>query len=195
MTGDCPTSEELIAHLETGRLPEEIELHAATPCHSCQERIPRLRRLLRLLQELPLEEVSEERLRRASKVALRDGVESSPVKRWVAELLTPSPGLAAPAMRGPATGHQELYRAGSFEIALARLPNGALVGQVFPLQEETELMPGECVLHGDERSAWASLTPGGEFRFVDVAPGAYTLVIETGEHCLVLRDVILGEPE
>ena len=105
----------------------------------------------------------------------------------------------APALRdgGPIDRHL-LFEAGPFEVDLAFVEGGALVGQV--LAEEEASAAGEpsgledavCVLLGDGDARESALHTNGDFRFERVEPGRYALFVEAREVRVVVPEIDLS---
>lgn len=183
---DCPSFETILAAAESA--PDaELARHLAAGCSSCADRLATARTLLRVLAADPLEDVPAELHRRA--VALGEGRDSlgERIREWVASFVAP-PAAAVPAFRGSAAPMQRLYRAGPFEVDLALLSDGVLVGQL--TGEEDDLPAGGyVVLYGDGRADTSSLSEDGEFRFEGVAPGPHVLVVRSGDASVVVPDL------
>jgi hypothetical protein len=125
----------------------------------------------------------------------RGGRVAGRVRSFLARILRDTRGVErlAPLLRGegPAERHL-LFSAGPFEVDLALIDSGALVGQVHAKDGDTEaLKQGVCVLYTAEEAREAALDKDGDFQFLGVAPGAYDLVLETPKLRLFLPDVDL----
>ena len=90
------------------------------------------------------------------------------------------------AAAAPAT-----YEAGPFELDVLRSATGALVGELLATDDE-RLAGGTCTLFGQELVRSTMLTEHGHFRFEDVPPGTYRLVLELeGQGSIVVSDLSL----
>ncbi len=122
------------------------------------------------------------------------------VRELIAKKLvdTASFGLA-PALRGSEEGgpvdRHLLYAADSFEVDLAVVEGGSLVGQVLADDGEGPHLSGAvCVLVGENAARETDVRNNGDFRFEDVRPGRYALFVESTELRLVVPELDLTSP-
>ena len=166
-------------------------------CPNCVRRERLARSVLKALGREPLPKAP--RPWRARAVQLAGASEPgllSRAKGFLAHLIRDAGGEQelVPALRGegPADRHL-LFEAGPFEVDLALIDSGALVGQVHTAGgDPQELEDGVCVLYSDDDTREAPLDADGDFHFASVRPGAYDLVLETPRVRLLLPDVDLS---
>jgi hypothetical protein len=186
----CPSPETLIAFAESSE-DAEVAAHVAL-CAACARALDAARDLLGLLAEARLPAVSE-RLARA--VRELPGRLERPRPTLLGRLLERDP-QAALAFRGPAASaaRHRLYRAGAYDVDLALLDGGALVGHVLPDDDRAEALAGAtCVLYSDEGTRSAPLDADGEFRIAALASLRFDLVVETPSATLVLAGLCFDE--
>jgi hypothetical protein len=191
---ECPATEVLIQYRESGELPAELRSHVEHECRACTESVARVDRLLRALGDARFEEPSQQLMRRAAAIGGSQGGLVSGLREWVGSLVGGDQRGLVPAFRGPdAASDHLLYVVDRFEVDLCLLPNGSLVGQVLPLDEDADPpQDGDVYLYSPDGVHHGSLAEDGELRIADVAPGRYTLILETGDARLVLPEVTLG---
>lgn len=212
----CPSLDELLEsfHPPTGgptarpvgqrpALDERIREHLATGCPACARRVRQIEALAAgplppvppvarktALRALARRLAADERARR------RGAGAAGGVLDLVARLVFDSLGQApAVALRGNAAPLCHLlYEAGPFEVDVALLRNGSLVGQLVEPEGGTagrsDVPAGaarddwsltECKLVGEDRHLFTGLEETGEFRFQGVGPGQYELLVESVE--------------
>lgn len=174
-------------------VPPELEQHLRGPCRTCRERATRYEGFLEALADARPEPVPEAWIRRASRLERGRDRALGRLALIVAELL--SPARPVPAFRSGAPGRVVQFHGEGFDIDLAILRSGALLGHVVPgAEREERLESGECTLYGPHDARWTSFGADGEFRFEHVEPGDYSLVVESGEVCIVVPEVALEAP-
>jgi len=186
----CFSFEELLAGCEVRELPEPIRRHVSGEnCPSCSRRLRLVQRMLALLPGLALEPVPARVLSAALGVP---GRERRPLRYLLR--LVPRTLEALPALRSSAPSQRLLYRAEPYELDLALLDEGVLLGEVFsgsdtpgaPLEEP---LPGSASLYGAEGVQHAELDRDGCFRLPGVRPGAHVLVVDRAATQLVVPDL------
>jgi hypothetical protein len=188
---NIPSNAELLRQCLEGTLEPEWQAEAqkSTPL---AERIRATLAFAELLAETPLEAPPKN----VHRAALAAGKGDSPLKRaqvWIASLFTPTADLQ-PAFRGSAAAPQ-LFHAGPFEVDVLRTATGAVVGELAPSEPDDETpATGLCCLFGEECTRTASLDEG-EFRFEDVEPGSYRLVIELNPGEASAASIVVPELE
>ncbi len=182
---------------------EAARAHLNAGCPACASRLRVVRAMLGALDAGPLPEVPA--ALRARAVALapepagRGGGTREPgrIQRFLGKLLLDAGSGATPALslRGEGLAERHLlFRAGPFEVDLAHLEGGALVGQVLPEDETApSLRDGVCILYGGPAPRQTPLDENGDFHFENVGAASYDLVLEADELRLVVPDVHLGE--
>ena len=200
MNQSCPSFVEHFRRLELD--PDDaskpaVESHIAANCPDCIRRERLARSVLKALAQEPPPEPPRAWRARAVELAAA----SAPIgllgraKGFLARLIRDAgaPELV-PALRGegPAQRHL-LFEAGPFEVDLALIDSGALVGQVHAAGgDPQELEDGVCVLYSADDTREAPLDSDGDFHFASVQPGAYDLVLETPRVRLLFPDVDLS---
>ncbi len=123
------------------------------------------------------------------------------LRRVVAMLLTPQPGLAYAGLRGAAEATTKTYRAGDLTISLsasleARRGSRSLGGLVLREGAAPESIAGAPVqLIGEATGTHSSRVDDlGSFAFPDLAPGSYRLELRLGDRLVVVEDIPVGSP-
>lgn len=209
----CPTFDDLLAAREASpaRSLDAVREHLATGCPRCVRRNQLLAAVEATLGAAPLDAVPAElHLRaldlgrnlgsapRATPAASGAGIRGR-VRSFVGALLadlSAAPPTAL-ALRGQgATDRHLLMRAGPFDIDLARMEDGSVVGNVLPTQDDApSLADGLCGLYGDGAPFEAPLRANGDFHFEGVPAAAYDLVLESSGLRLLVPDVDLQAPD
>jgi len=193
-----PNLEELLLAHENGQEQSEARLHLAGGCATCAQRLEHARSILVSLCSAPLPEVPEAWIQRALSIAR----ESNPgllerARSFLAQLVEDSrQGTPSVSMRGAglASAHL-LYRAGAYDVDLAHLADGCLVGQVLPADASApSLDHATCLLAGGLSPRVVPLGDLGDFRFIGVQPGDYALLVETPETAIVVKHIRLHYP-
>lgn len=193
-----PNLEELLLAQEAGQEQAEARLHLAGGCAACALRLERAQSVLMSLRSTPLPEVPEPWIQRALSIAR----ESNPgllerARVFLAQLaedsLQDTPSLS---LRGASLASAHLlYRAGAFDVDLAHLGDGCLVGQVLPVDASApSLDHATCLLAGGASPRVVPLGDLGDFRFIGVQPGDYALLVETPETAIVIKHIHLHYP-
>ena len=193
-----PNLEELLLAQEAGKEQSEARLHLAEGCARCAQRLERAQSVLVSLSSAPLPEVPEPWIQRALSIAH----ESKPgllerARLFVAKLIEDSrQGAPALALRGAGLANAHLlYRAGAFDVDLAHLADGCLVGQVLPADNSApSLDHATCLLAGGASPRVVPLGDLGDFRFIGVQPGDYALLVETPDTAIVIKHIRLQHP-
>ena len=192
-----PSLEQLLLAQEASRADSEARRHLDDGCRTCASRLERAERILLSLQEGPLPSVPEAWIQRAVAVASPEQPGLLDRARQLLGQLIEDSRQGAPALalrgRGLARTHL-LYRAGEYDVDLALLSDGGLVGQVLPAEEHTpELEHATCLLAGPEGPRVVPLGELGDFRFPNVGPGDYALVVESAQAELVIDRIPLSD--
>ena len=200
-----PNLEELLLAQEAGQEQSEARLHLAAGCSRCAQRLERAQSVLVSLSSAPLPEVPEHWIQRALSIAREESIagEDSPglierARMFVAKLIEDSrQGAPALALRGAGLANAHLlYRAGAFDVDLAHLADGCLVGQVLPADTSAPpLDHATCLLAGGVSPRVVPLGDLGDFRFIGVQPGDYALLVETPETAIVIQHIRLQCPD
>lgn len=200
----CPSIQELLLRATDGPLSADAEAHLAAGCADCVRRQQILDALLRVASAPAWPEVPDAWRLRATAIPERPAKPgkgpTETIRDLVARLIhevgggAPTPAIA---LRGPGPSERHyLYAAGPFEIDLAHLDSGALVGQVLASDgDATPLESGVCVLYGERTARESRLEPSGDFHFDAVRPGDYDLFLETPAVRVFLHDLRLAAGE
>ncbi|MEM7310405.1 MAG: hypothetical protein AAF682_27255 [Planctomycetota bacterium] len=211
----CPSYDQLFLLLsgtDAGQSERPADLataqeHLDGGCPLCVRRVRLVRLVLGALAVGEFPQVPEAWSRQVEALA-SPGREAAPfapvaplsrVRQFVAQLVLDAGLTAEPALalrgEGPAERHL-LYQAGPFEVDLALLESGALVGQVLSAEEESPSLDGcICMLHGEDESRQTPLDDNGDFHFSGVQPSAYDLVLEGPEVRVLVPGIELGADE
>jgi len=186
--GPCPSQADLLAAAEAPVPSGALSAHVGT-CAACQGTLRRMQGLLGVLNDLALEPVPEHVLAAALAVpAEAPGLEAR-IRSFVARLLPAPAGDARPAFRGASGATTLAYEAGPYQLELSHLASGALVGRVSA--REGELTQAGCLLYGGFETQACELGTGGRFRFTDVEPGDYVLIVESEDRRVVVPGISL----
>jgi len=186
-----PSFETLLSAAESPDLPAALRSHLEEErCSACEGRLRLVRDLLRMLPHLALEPAPEAAVRSAIELS-RQAPSRTGVRALLGRLVSAGASGPVPAFRGGGSASRHrLYRAGPYDVDVALLANGALVGQVLPAEAEVPgLDEGHCILYGGSRPVEYELRGGGDFRFDSVGPGIFALVIESDTTRLVVPDI------
>ncbi|HEY3110769.1 MAG TPA: hypothetical protein VGL23_18570 [Chloroflexota bacterium] len=178
---DCPSSHRL-GEMELGLLPPEERLaigqHVAD-CARCTDELRTLRAFLAV--ESPAEPGLVERLRRV-----------------VAALVEPAPGLALGALRGAADATIQTYRSDGTTITVSVEPGprpgrATLLGLVAREARSDRLAGLAAELVASDGAVLQAETDGlGSFSFEDIAPGLYRLQLRVDDSVVVVEDLSVG---
>ena len=201
---NCPSYEQLFSALSgsTGAVATASEAdeaardHVDAGCAECAGRVRIVRLVLDALTLGGLPAVPAGWAQRAKDLSRRpDAVTRA--RHFLAKLvLDPTRGSQlAVSLRGEGLAERHLlFRAGPYDVDLALLESGALVGQVLAAEEElAALRDCVCVLHGDDQLRETPLDENGDFHFAGVRPSAYDLVLESPSLRLLVPDVDLSQ--
>lgn len=189
-----PSWNTILSHLEGPPNPE-VSSHLDAGCTTCAERVDLVQGALRALSAGPLPLPPTAAVERAVGVVDTDSPGlAQRVQEFLGRLAPAGQAGALPALRGVTqTTSQRLFEAGPFDVDVARLEEGAVVGQVLAREEPApDLKDGVCLLIGDTDVQESNLMAFGEFRFASVRPGQYGLVFEAEGVRLVLPEVDLS---
>jgi hypothetical protein len=160
---DCPDPHTLGEYaLEVLDTEERVSVasHAAG-CEECSAELATLRTFL--ATNPPLPETTLDR-----------------VRRIVATLLTPSPGLALGALRGPADAATRQFVAEDVTVSVGRGPErGTLIG----------LITGGVGRTARLESHTTQIDDLGNFEFEGVLPGTYTLELDIDDRLVVIENL------
>jgi hypothetical protein len=178
---DCPSSHRL-GEMELGLLPPEERLVVAqhvADCPRCTDELRTLRGFL--VVDPPAEPGLVERLRRV-----------------VAGLVEPAPGLALGALRGASDLTSRTYRSDGTTITVSVEPGprpgrATLLGLV-AREAPSEPLAGLAVelVAADGALAQAQGDDLGSFSFEDVSPGLYRLELRLDDQVLIAEDLIVA---
>jgi hypothetical protein len=192
----CPSFVEHFRRLEPDADDAQkpgVDLHIAANCPDCIRRERLARSVLKALAHEPLPKPPRAWRARAAALAGPGGFLGR-ARGFLARLVRDAGAQeVVPALRGegPAQRHL-LFEAGPFEVDLALIDSGALVGQVHAAAgDPQELEDGVCVLYSDDDTREAPLDADGDFHFTSVSPGAYDIVLETPTVRLLFPEVDL----
>ena len=167
---DCPDAHTL-GEYQIGVLdaPETMRVaRHASECDECQAELRLLRGFLAAEVEIP--ETPVER-----------------VRRMVATLFRPAPGLALSGVRGAAAETTQVYQAGDVTITLSGSLLGLIVGPGLDLEgRAVRLIPRAGATIG------TTIDDLGNFEVEDAAPGVYALEIELPDGVIVIEELQLG---
>jgi hypothetical protein len=196
-----PSLEEILLALAQGELPEDLSARIRASGEAGLTRLRTARRLEAASRFGPLPQVPKH----LHDLALQARKHATPeptarplaralgsAREWLAEFLMDSAqGRPAAVLRGE--GRHLLYRVGDFEIDLAWLDRGVLVGQDLPRGEQTSDLHGAmCVLCGETGVAQTPLESNGDFHFEGVGQDRYDLLVESEAVRLLVTDLELG---
>jgi hypothetical protein len=160
---DCPDSHTLGEYaLDVLGTEERVSVasHAAG-CDECMAELNTLRTFL--ATDPPLPETTLDRVRRV-----------------IATLLTPSPGLALGALRGPADTATRQYEAEDVTISVGRgLERGSLIGLVTGAVGQTARIESQT----------SEIDTLGNFEFEGLQPGTYTLELDLKDRVVVVENL------
>ncbi|MEM7305595.1 MAG: hypothetical protein AAF682_02940 [Planctomycetota bacterium] len=108
------------------------------------------------------------------------------VADWVRDT-APAP---APGMRGAAQAGRRLYRAGAWEVEVARMHHDSLVGHVTaPESERDKLRGATCLLLGARELVETEVHANGDFRFGSSPADLQLLLIEGDDLRILVPDL------
>lgn len=174
---DCPESQ-VLGDYQLDLLDAEQRMTVAAHAAECDECTADLRTLRAFLATEPA--VSEPLGQR--------------VRRIVATLFTPSPGLALGAVRGAADAAMRQYVAEDLTLSLAPgSESGSLIGLVTGTEGIADLEGCPVRLHGATGTlATATVDDLGNFEFEGIADGVYSLEIDLGDRIIAVQDLQVG---
>jgi hypothetical protein len=113
------------------------------------------------------------------------------VRRIVASLFVPAPGLAYGGVRGASDANSRIYEAGNVTISIAPGQSpGSLIGLVVAEDSlegrEVRLLPRQGT------PTHTTVDELGNFAVEDLAPGMYALEIELADGILVIEELRVG---
>jgi hypothetical protein len=112
------------------------------------------------------------------------------VRRRVASLFTPGPGLAYGGLRGTASATPRIFSVDDITITVGAGPAaGALVGLLIVEDRAPERLAGVTarLVPADGWPRAVSIDSLGNFEFSDVRPGTYTLEIDLPDSLVVVE--------
>ena len=199
----CPSYQELIFTLvDEAAGATRAREHLQAGCAACQGRADLITSTLAAFRAGPLPEVPARLQARAVALGRRPTVGESALGGlldYLGRLVFDSGTVsqAALGLRGETVAQRHLlYRAGPFDVDLALLDNGALVGQVLPDGDGAPpLEDAVCLLYGEGEGLQTLVHDNGDFRFEGVRPGTYDLILEADRVRLYVTDVDLTSEE
>ena len=174
----CPTAQELGEYELQLLSPAERTRIAAhiVACPRCEEEVRQLRAFL--ASEGPIPERPAARLRRV-----------------VAALFTPAPGVAAAGLRGASAGGPLTYQAAGLTVTLdlEPAPRGGvnMTGLLWQDAAGAELATGQsaALVGADGAARSTPVDEFGNFSFDAVATGAYRLEVVVGDRLVVIEEL------
>lgn len=172
---DCPDAQTLGDYQLQLLAPEDqtrIAAHAVD-CDECSDELQTLRAFL----------------------AMPTHVADSPlarVRRFVATLFTPAPGLAYGGLRGAQDDSTRVFEANDVTVSVGRAQtSGSLLGLVVATGHLPDVLQGREVrlLPRDGSPLRTRLDDLGNFEFADVAAGRYALEVELPDGILVIEEL------
>ena len=187
-----PSQERLIEDAARGTLSPEVQAHLDRGCVECTIRLDSYQRILRALRRgRPPEPPTELVARVRETIAAPELVGAAQGESFLAEpLFLPD---AAVALRGRRMARaRRIFRAGPYEVDLASLESGTLLGQVLPVEPEAVVPEeGACILFPSGDPIVVPLERNGDFRFTHPPTEPYSLCIEgEGEQGTQMRILI-----
>lgn len=200
----CPSYEELVfALVDEAAGATRAREHLQAGYAACQGRADLITSTLAAFRAGPLPEVPARLQARAVALGRRPHAARESTLSGLLDYLgrlvfdSRTVSQAAFALRGETVAQRHLlYRAGPFDVDLALLDNGALVGQVLPDGDEAPpLEDAVCLLYGEGEGLQTLVHGNGDFRFEGVRPGSYDLILEADRVRLYVTDVDLTSEE
>lgn len=114
------------------------------------------------------------------------------VRRFIATLFSPAPGLAYSGLRGAADDSTRVFEAHDVTVSIGRTQTtGSLLGLVVAADQPPEALEGHEVrlLPREGAPMRAQLDDLGNFEFPDVAAGNYALEVELPDGVLVIEEL------
>jgi hypothetical protein len=114
------------------------------------------------------------------------------VRRFIASLFTPTPGLAYGGLRGAAGSSTRVFEAHDVTVSVGRAQtSGSLLGLVVAAGQSPDALEGHDVrlLPRDGTSIRTQLDDLGNFEFSDVPAGDYALEIDLPDGVLVIEEL------
>jgi hypothetical protein len=172
---DCPDAQTLGDYQLELLEPDErtrVAVHAVD-CDECRDELQTLRAFL----------------------AMPTVVADSPVarvRRFVAALFTPTPGLAYGALRGASDSTTRVFEAHDVTVSVGRAQTtGSLLGLVVAAGQAPDTFEGHSVrlIPRDGAPLHTELDDLGNFEFSDVAAGNYALEVDLPDGVLVIEEL------
>ena len=191
------TQEQLLAAAEAEQVPSDIQKHLDEGCMDCEFRLQTYTRILRSLRAGRPPEAPAAWTERAGQF-LREKTAAASADPYT----DPYTFLAEPvelgqmaAVRGRRpTSMRSVWRAGPFEIDLAYIEGGALVGQVHSLEAGRELPEdAACIVYPEGEPIVVPLEANGDFRISRPPGGPFSICIEGEDLRLLVEQTGLGE--
>jgi hypothetical protein len=172
---DCPDAQRLGEYqLELLEPDERTRVAAhAVDCDECREELQTLRAFL----------------------AMPTPVADQPlagVRRFIATLFAPSPGLAYSGLRGAGDDSTRVFEAHDVTVSVGRTQTtGSLLGLVVAASQSAEALEGHEVrlLPREGAAMRTELDDLGNFEFANVTAGNYALEIELPDGVLVIEEL------
>jgi hypothetical protein len=187
-----PDQSELLEDAARGALSDAVQAHLDLGCTECELRLETYGRILRALRRgRPADPPAElvERVRRA--LHGHEPAASGGGLSFLAEPVLLPRQTAAMRGRRMATARR-MYRAGPFEIDLASLEGGTLLGQLLPLEPDAQVpSDGACILYPEGEPIVVPLERNGDFRIAHPPAEPYALCIEGSGLRILIEDVRL----
>lgn len=188
-----PTQDSLIAAAGEERVPQELQDHFDAGCLDCEFRFQSYRKIFRSFAGGRTPAAPREWIERAQRT-LRGLSEPDPTT-WFEAVEQSFDELATVRGRRMSAARR-VWRAGPYEIDLAALEGGSLVGQVLTLEPDQELPEdAACIVYPDGDPLVVPLESNGDFRIARRPSEPFALCIEGDQLCIVIEDVRLGDVE
>lgn len=188
-----PSQNDLLAAAGEERVPQELQEHFDAGCLECEFRLQSYRRIRRSLATGRMEQPPTAWVERAQRT-LRGLSEPDPTQ-WFEAIELEFDELAS--IRGRRmSAARRVWRAGPFEIDLAALEGGSLVGQVLAVDPDHRLPEdAACIVYPEGEPVTIPLEANGDFHITRRPSEPFSLCIEGDQLCIVIEDVQLGQTE
>lgn len=190
-----PNEEHLLAAAGEAQVPPEIQAHLDQGCMDCAFRLQSYTRILKALRLGRPDEVPGAWLKQAA-AAVRERLADARTAQSDDSFLAEPVKLDELAMvRGRRmSSSRRVWRAGPFEVDLASIEGGALVGQVLSTEPGRDLPEdAACILYPDGEPIVVPLEGNGDFHIAQPPRGTFALCIEGDGLRILLEDVELDQ--
>ncbi len=191
-----PKEEHLLAAAGEAQVPPEIQAHLDQGCMECAFRLQSYTRILKSLRLGRPDSVPAEWLKRATAaLQQRQGDAQLAETNSSSFFAEPVELNELASVRGRRmSSARRVWRAGPFEVDLASIEGGALVGQVLSTEQGRDLPEdAACILYPDGEPLVVPLEGNGDFHFAHPPRGKFALCIEGDGLRILLEDVELDQ--